>query len=182
MSSQGSGGYDWQVVYGTGNLSGASQTKTLYFHYYPYGPGNLSKTCTIMTNGANFLSVYIGGTQVYSNSSMNLQIASPFNTYLEVTGVNMTQSMEGSFTNFYTTLNDTVTVTNAPSGGIVQVTGTNSPIANATVGSNGVATLTLPASLMPQTGVINVYNSSGVLVAKTTTAVTLWGGDSYSVG
>ena len=182
MSSQGSGGHDWQVVYGTGNLSGASQTNTLYFHYYPYGSGPLSQTCTIMTNGANFLSVYIGGTQVYSNSSMNLQIASPFNTYLEVTGVNMTQSMNGSFTNFYTSLNDTVTVTNAPSGGIVQVTGTNTPIANATVGSNGVATLTLPASAMPQTGVINVYNSSGVLVATTTTAVTLWGGDSYSVG
>ena len=172
-------GHYWQVVYGTGNISQANNYQVLNFSY---NKPSLSQGCTIITNGANLLTVYIGSTMVYSNSSMNLAIPAPFNTYLEVEAINSTgESLQGIFSNFYASLNNTITLSGAPSGGIVKIAGSSIPL-NATVGSNGVATITLPAYQEPQSGTIQVYDSSGKLVASTASSVTLWGGDTYSMG
>ena len=181
VTSGGSGGYVWQVVYGTGNLSGASSTKVLY---YTYNSPSLSQACTIITNGANFLTVYLGTNMVYSNSSMNLQISTPFSAYLEVGAINTTsQMLQGEFSNFYATLNDSISVTNAPAGGTVKIVdSSNSTIASAPVGSNGVAKIPVTPYAEPLNAYIRVYDSTGKLVATTSSLRALWGGDTYSVG
>ncbi len=175
-----SNGYVWQVVYGTGNLSGASNTQLLN---YTFNRPSLTQACTIITNGVNLLKVYLGSTLFYSNSSMNLQIASPFSTYLEIGAVNSTGPMQGEFSDFYSSLNNTISVTNAPIGGTVSIVdSSNSTIATASVGSNGLAVIPVTPYQNPPNGYIRVYDSTGKLVASTSTAATLWGGDAYSVG
>ena len=175
-----SNGYIWQAVYGTGNLTGATNTQLLNSSI---NKPSLTQACTIITNGANLLRVYLGSTLFYSNSSMNLQIASPLSAYLEIGAVNSTAPMQSEFSDFYATLNNTISVTNAPSGGTVKlVDASNSTIASASVGSNGVATISVTPYQDPPSGYIRVYNSTGKLVASTSSVTTLWGGNTYSVG
>src|SRR5487761_1464602 len=175
-----SNGYVWQVVYGKGNLSGASNTQVLN---YTFNKPSLAEACTIITNGANLLTVYLGSTLFYSNSSMNLQITSPLSAYLEIGAVNSTAPMQSEFSDFYATLNNTISVTNAPSGGTVKlVDASNSTIASASVGSNGVATISVTPYQDPPRGFLRVYNSSGKRGASTASGTTLWGGNAYSVG
>src|SRR5487761_853909 len=175
-----SNGYTWQVVYGTGNLSGATKTQLLASSI---NKPSLTQACTIITNGANLLSVYLGSTLFYSSSSMTLGIVSPLSAYLEIGAVNSTAPMQSEFSDFYAILNNTISVTNAPSGGTVKlVDASNSTIASASVGSNGVATISVTPYQDPPSGYIRVYNSTGKLVASTSSVTTLWGGNTYSVG
>ena len=179
-ASVSSGGYVWQVVYGIGNLTGASSTHLLN---YTYDKPSLTQACTIITNGANLLTVYLGSTLFYSNSSMNLGITSPFSAYLEVGAVNSTKQMlQSQFSDFYASLNDTISVTNAPIGGTVSIVdSSNSTITTASVGSNGVAVIPVTPYQNPPNGYIRVYNSAGKLVASTASNATLWGGDAFTV-
>ena len=179
-----SNGYTWQVVYGTGNLSGATKTQLLASSI---NKPSLTQDCTIITNGANLLTVYLGSTLFYSNSSMNLGINlginSTLSAYLEIGAVNSTAPMQSEFSDFYAILNNTISVTNAPSGGTVKlVDASNSTIASASVGSNGVATIPVTPYQDPPSGYIRVYDSTGKLVASTSGVTTLWGGNTYSVG
>src|SRR5487761_1252766 len=175
-----SNGYVWQVVYGTGNLSGATNTQLLNSSI---NKPSLTQACTIITNGANLLTVYLGSTLFYSNSSMNLQITSPLSAYLEIGAVNSTGPMQSEFSAFYASSNNTINVTNAPAGGTVKIIdSSNSTIANASVGTNGVAKIPVTPYAEPLNAYIRVYDSTGKLVATTSSLRALWGGDTYSVG
>ena len=175
-----SNGYVWQVVYGKGNLSGASNTQVLN---YTFNKPSLAEACTIITNGANLLTVYLGSTLFYSNSSMNLQITSPLSAYLEIGAVNSTGPMQSEFSDFYASSNNTINVTNAPAGGTVKIIdSSNSTIASASVGTNGVAKIPVTPYAEPLNAYIRVYDSTGKLVATTSSLRALWGGDTYSVG
>src|SRR6185312_15666138 len=73
-------GLDWIVVSTTGNVNQATQFNVLYAD--PSSNQPLTRDCTIITNGNNYLKVYLDGTLVYNNSTMNLQMPGPFNAFL----------------------------------------------------------------------------------------------------
>ena len=172
-------GYYWQVVVGVGDALQASNFQVLYFQW---NNQSLTRDCTIITNGANLLTVYLGSTMVYSNSSMNLQMPAPFNVYLAVGTTSATRILHGVFRDYYATLGDTITVTKAPQGGTVKILdSSNNTITSVSVGANGEATIPMATYLAPQSGYIQVYYSTGKLMASTSSVTALWGGDTYSV-
>ena len=77
----GAWGEEWVVASVTGNANQGTQENTLWTDTSTNQP--LSRECTIITNGNNYLKVYLDGNLVYQNSTLNLQMAEPFNSYLE---------------------------------------------------------------------------------------------------
>lgn len=175
-----SSGYHWSVVYATGDSFQALSYTNLF---YQSGGANapLTRDCTIVTNGQNFLQVYLDGTLVYGSDTLNLQIPPPFNAYLEVETTYATSMLFGTYNDYYATTSDIVQVQNAPAGYTAElVDSNNNLLASATVGSDGVALLGVGQYHMPISGYVQIYDSSHNLVA-TTAQSSIWGGDAYQV-
>ena len=77
-----SSGYFWLVAQATGFVQGivALQVTILYQSqtYPPTDTTHLNQDCTIITNGSNYLKVYIGGNVVINRKDLNLKMARPF--------------------------------------------------------------------------------------------------------
>lgn len=174
------GGYYWSVVEATGNPNQATQYNTLWFEWMNGQP--LTRTCTIVTNGANMLSVYMDGSLVFSSTSMNLGYQSPFITFLEVQATDNTVMHFSTYTDYYSTSTGYVTVNGAPPGSTVEaVSASGTVLASGQAGTSGTATLGIAQYEMPLQATIEV-NALGVIVASTTGPVQLYGGDVYAVG
>src|SRR6267143_1162488 len=72
----GTAGYYWSVVQATGPSLGAVTTTNLWTSSTNSMP--LIQDCSIVTNGNNYLKVYLGGNAVYGSSSMMLNMPAPF--------------------------------------------------------------------------------------------------------
>jgi hypothetical protein len=172
-------GYFWAVVKATGNPYGATNYTSLWFQWMGGQP--LTRDCTIITNGANLLRVYLDGVQVFSSTSMNLGYQLPFTAFLEVQTTDNTTMRFSTYTNYYATTSPTVTVNNAPPDSTVQIVGaTGKVLATAQADTSGTATLDIGMYVMPLTANINVYEL-GVLVGSTSASVPIYGGDVYTV-
>jgi len=170
----------WQVVVGRGNVTLASNFNVLYFQSMTGEP--LTKTCTIITNGINLLTVYIGSARVYSNTTMNLNMPQPFNSYFLVDSTTTSQILFGSFSDYSATLGTNMTVNNAPAGGSVELVGAlGNVLYTAGIGSDGSASIQLPLNGTLTSGYVKVYSSIGNLVASDSQINTFWGGDVYSL-
>jgi hypothetical protein len=112
-------GYYWAVIQATGPALGAVTTTNLWTS--PMNTMPLTQDCTIITNGNNYLKVYLGGNVVYQSSSLMLNMPSPFNAFLEVQTNSASAMRFGSYLSYYATLSEDVTVTNAPPGGTVKI-------------------------------------------------------------
>jgi len=175
-----SSGYYWAVVLATGNATYATSYKNLWFQWMNNQP--LTRDCTIVTNGANMLKVYLDGQVVYSNSTMKLGYAYPFQVFIEVQSSYSGQMLFGVYNNYYATTNEKVTVTNAPAGGSVQIVdSTNKILASSPVASNGTATMLVGMYALPLNAYLKVYDPSNTLVASTASQIAIWGGDVYTV-
>ncbi len=173
-------GYYWTVVQATGPAVGAVTTTNLWTS--PTNTMPLTQDCTIITNGNNYLKVYLGGNVVYKSSTLTLNMPSPFNAYLEVQTNSASAIRFGSYLSYYSTIGENVTVTKAPAGGTVKIVDSlNNLVASAPVSSTGTATLTLGKFRLPLTANIQAYDSTNTLVASTTSPINIWGGDSYAV-
>ncbi len=173
------GGVHWEIVNATGNKNQVTQFHTLWqdtSNNQPY-----TRDCTIITNGKNSLEAYLDHKLVYSNNTLDLQMPSPFNAYLEVQSSIATKNLTGTYTDFYVTTNQYVKVTNAPVGGTVKITKplTNSVFVSSVVDSTGSASLNIGKYHMPVIGIIKIYDSKGSLVASSSGRLSIWGGDSY---
>ena len=173
--------YYWSVVLATGSQDGAEHFTTLWADQSSNQP--LTRDCTIITNGDNYLKVYLDGVSVYSNSTLELTMPAPFYGFVEVQTTTSSQMRFGAYADYYATLNNDIRVMNAPSSGIVKIidASTGNQIANGTVGWDGTARFDVGMYHMPiNNALINIYDSSGKdLIAYGTTK--LWGGDVYSV-
>src|SRR2546422_2583261 len=175
-------GYTWSVVYTSGNSQSAQQYFVVFSEVGgPTAP--LTRDCTIITNGSNQMKVYLDGRLVYSSSTLNLQMPSPFNSYLEVQSTYAGGMLHASYNDYYATVSDAVRVQNAPPGDTAQVVDSASKVlASATVGSGGVALLDVGQYHLPISGYVQVYDTAHNLVATTGgTAAAIWGGDVYQV-
>jgi hypothetical protein len=168
-------GHYWMVVSATGGSISASHFNVLYRQ--PGGP--LTQACTIVTNGQNMLRVYLGGQLVYSGNSLNLQMPSPFNAYLEVQTTDSNGMLYGSYSDYYATTSDSMKVLNIAQGDTVKLVGaSNNVLASGTPAQNGTVTMAIGDYHMPVSGSIEVVDSSNNLVMSSG-PTRIWGGDVY---
>jgi hypothetical protein len=170
----------WAIVSTTGSASQATQFNLLWVDPSPNQP--LTRDCTMVTNGNNFLKVYLDGVMVYSNKTLNLQMPGPFNTYLEPQSSYPGQLLNGTYKDYYATTDETIKVTNNPTlaATVELVSPTGTVLATAPVNS-GTATLTIGQYHFPLAAYIKVYDSRNIQIASTKSPVNIFGGDDYSV-
>ncbi|MDE1829115.1 MAG: fibronectin type III domain-containing protein [Thaumarchaeota archaeon] len=170
----------WQVVHTYGTPTQSVVFANLWTDPSPNQP--LTRDCTIITNGNNYLKVYIDGVMVYSNNLLVLGMPSPFNAYLEPESSYRGQLLNGTFTDFYITSNETIQIKNNPSNArtVSLMDQSGNVLANASV-SGGNAFLDVGKYDFPLATTINVYDSNNVLLASTPNPVEIYGGDVYSV-
>jgi len=172
-------GYFWAVVQTIGNPNQATQFNTLWFQWMNNQP--LTRDCTIITNGSNFLQVYLDGSLVYSSSSLNLGYQYPLTTFLEVESTDNTSMHFSTYTNYYATSSNLVTVTGALSGSTAElVDASGRVLASGQVDGSGTAHLDVGMYPMPINAKVEVF-LLGLMVASTPSTVQVYGGDVYSV-
>jgi hypothetical protein len=113
---------------------------------------------------------------------MTLNMPPPEQVYLEPQSSTASSMLTGTYNDYYTTSNEGVHVTNAPTGDTAEiVSGAGAVLASAPVGSNGTATMPVGGFSLPLSANIEVIDSGKNVVATTAALVTVWGGDVYNV-
>src|SRR6185312_2258838 len=109
-----SSGTVWAVISTNGTVNQATQFHVLWADTSANQP--LTRDCTIITNGNNYLKVYMDNTMVYTDSTLNLQMPKPFNVYLEPQSSYPGQLLNSTFLDYYVTTGENIKVTNLPAG------------------------------------------------------------------
>src|SRR2546427_409638 len=178
---------EWKTVWQQGNDKAVTFVQNVYDNASAGQP--TSRDCTLVTDGNSVLKSYIDGKQVFSSSSMNLNMPMPFQTYLEMqtnsvspsTGNNFT----GTFTDYYVTASDSIKVINAGAGSLVKVvdSASGNTLASSTADANGTVFVDVGKYNMPINATVIVYDSTGVnILASTSAPAGIYGGDVYNVG
>ena len=166
----------WAVISTTGNFNQATTETVLAMNSTANQP--LTRDCTIITNGNNYLKVYLDGTLAYSSNSLNLQMPEPFNAYLEPETSYAGQMLTGTFTDYYVTSSEALTAENLPSNAAsVSLVGSTGVVLNSTSVSGGQAKLEVGQYHFPIKSTLDAYDSNHNLVASSPEAV--HGGDVY---
>ena len=170
----------WAVASATGNPFGTTNFTALWFDQSANQP--LTRDCTIITNGNNYLKVYLDGVMVYTSNTLKLQMPAPFNAYLEPQSSYTGQLLNGTYTDYYAASGENIKVTNNPifAATVKLVDPTGKVLATAPVNS-GDATLNIGQYHMPLAAYVKVYDSNGIQIASTSSPVNIFGGDVYSV-
>ena len=170
----------WAIVNTYGNTNQATKFNILWMDNSPNQP--LTRDCTIITNGNNYLKVYLDGTMVYSSNTLKLQMPAPFNAYLEPETSYAGQILYGTFTDYYATASENIKVTNNPTNAAMAevVDSTGKILASASVNS-GTATINVGMYDFPLNANIQVYDSNKNLLASTSSPINIFGGDTYTI-
>jgi fibronectin type III domain protein len=178
VSVTSSSGTSWAVVSTTGDANQATQFNVLYVNSSANQP--LTRDCTIITNGENYLKVYLDHVMVYSNNTMNLQMPSPFNSYLEPETSYAGKLLKGTHQDYYVTSDENFKVTNNPpqAATVLLVDSKGNVLASSPV-TLGNATLDVGKYHFPISGNINVYDSNNSIMASSPASV--YGGDVFTV-
>lgn len=185
FSLTGAWGTQWSVVSVTGNANQATVEHPLWTDNSANQP--LTRDCTIITNGQNYLKVYLDGNLVYQNSTLNLQMPEPLNAYLEPQSSYSGQLLNGTYRDYYSATDENMKVTNNPVGAsyvdlvVPSSSGAGTVVATAPVDSSGTATIEVGQFDMPLGAYIKVYSALGTELASTSAPVNIFGGDQYSV-
>ena len=143
----------------------------------------LTRDCTIITNGQNYLKVYLDGVMAYSNSTLNLQMPPPFLTFLEVQSSYNGKPLYGTYKNYYAAADENVKVTTNLSNAVtVSIVDRSGKILATAPVSGGTATFDIGKYHLPLAANIVVYNSTNAPVVSTSRPVDIFGGDLYSAG
>ncbi|HEV2192904.1 MAG TPA: hypothetical protein VGR54_04705 [Nitrosopumilaceae archaeon] len=170
----------WSILHTYGTPFGSVVFDTLWTDPSQNQP--LTRECTIITNGQNYLKVYLDGVMVYSNKLLALGMPAPFNAFLEPQNSYRGQLINATFTDFYMTANETIQIIKNPSNAkTVTVTSSSGAILASAPVSNGNATVDVGKYHFPLAANIHVYDSSNTLIASTSSFVNIFGGNVYSV-
>src|SRR5579875_783710 len=176
----GAWGAQWVVASVTGNANQGTQENTLWTDTSTNQP--LSRECTIITNGSNYLKVYLDGNLVYQNSTLNLQMPPPFNAYLEPQSSYSGQLLNGTYAGYYSTAGENVQVNGLPPGAArVDLVDSQGNIIASSPASSGTATVGIGQFDFPLAASIVAYDSQGRAVAQSG-AMSIYGGDVYAAG
>jgi hypothetical protein len=176
-----SAGTLWELVWATGNSTGATSFKVLWSS----GTGQpLTEDCTIITNGSNYLKLYLDGKLVYSSSSLSLKIPGPFQIYLEPETSYAGQELYGTFLNYYLTSGEYLTVKGLPSAvsKVELINPSTGQVLASASRKDGLARIEMGSFIFPLSAEIKALSSSGRVISTTSGAVSLYGGDVYTAG
>ena len=175
-------GITWLVQYSKGNTEKANEFETLWrsnvSNNQPF-----SRECTIITNGDNYLKVYLDSNLVFASDKLELGLSAPFLVFLEVNTPSASQLWYGTFNDYYSTSSDHIKIINAPSYGLVKVTDAKSDkvLAKEIVAGNGVVDIDIGQYHFPLDAQIQIYDTKNNFVASTPAKVEMFGGDVYSM-
>jgi len=167
-------GYYWDVEQ-------SSDAGNTYQILYISQPSSMPQTqdCTIITNGSNYLKVYIGSNLVFSSTSMNLGMSGPFIAFVQ-DDTSSSSMRYGIYSNYYVTTDENIQVTGNPSNAatvsLVDSSGTTLTSSSVTAGS---ATLDVGKYDFPLAATIYVKDSSGNII--TSSPENIYGGDAFQV-
>lgn len=168
----------WTLVHGYGDAVEASHFDTLWVDTSANQP--LTRDCTVITNGANYLKLYMDNVLVYSSNTLSLNMPAPFDYYLQTMNSYYNQMRYGVFKDYYATTDENIKITNNPSNAatVSLVDASGKSLASSSV-TAGTATLDVGKYHFPISGTINVYDGSNNLIASSTESI--YGGDAFSV-
>ncbi len=177
-------GTTWGVVHGYGTQLQDVVIDPLWVDTASNQP--LTEDCTLATNGQNYIAVYLDHQEVYSSNTTNLGMPGPYNFFVEEESEYAGQILYGGYQDFYATLNNTVSVTDIPSGAttVALVNQTGQVYATAPV-SGGSSLLNVGEYTFPLTGYVQVYDSPSMSASSEVASTPLeqvYGGDVYTFG
>lgn len=169
----------WTVVHGYGDSSEAYNFDTLWLDTSQNQP--LTRDCTVITNGDNYLRVYVDNVQVYSSNTLALNMPQPFNYYLQTMNSYYNQMRYGTFQDYYVTTDEYIKVINNPSNAatVKMVDSLGNTLASGSI-LDGSATLDVGKYNFPLESTITVYDSNNSIIASSPALV--YGGDVFSLG
>jgi Fibronectin type III domain len=170
----------WAIVNTVGNANQATKFTVLWLDNSPNQ--SLTRDCTIITNGNNYLKVYLDGVMVYSSNNLNLQMPAPFNAYLEPETSYAGKLLYGIYSDYYATSDENIQITNNPPNAAMAsiVDSAGNVLASGPV-SGGTAKIDVGKYHFPITAYIKVYDSSNTEIASTQNTLSIIGGDVFAV-
>lgn len=168
----------WAIINTYGTTNQATKFDVLWMDNTPNQP--LTRDCSIITNGSNYLKVYLDGNMVYSNSNLNLQMPAPFNTYLEPETSYSGQILSGTFQDYYVTSDEHIKIVNNPDNAArADIVDASGNVLSTSQVSSGNAILDVGKYHFPLNANINIYDSNNNLIV--TGPANIYGGNVYSV-
>lgn len=168
----------WAIINTYGTTNQATKFDVLWMDNTPNQP--LTRDCSIITNGSNYLKVYLDGNMVYSNSNLNLQMPAPFNTYLEPETSYSGQILSGTFQDYYVTSDEHIKIVNNPDNAArADIVDASGNVLSTSQVSSGNAILDVGKYHFPLNANINIYDSNNNLIV--TSPANIYGGNIYSV-
>lgn len=168
----------WAIINTYGTTNQATKFNVLWMDNTPNQ--SLTRDCSIITNGQNYLKVYLDGTMVYTNNNLNLQMPAPFNTYLEPETSYSGQFLSGTFQDYYVTSGETTKIINNPGNAArVDITDASGNVLSTGQVSSGTAVLDVGKYHFPLNANIKVFDSSNNVIASS--SANIYGGSIYSV-
>lgn len=182
VSITGTSGTTWHVIRTFGNFTQATQFEVLWSDLSTNQP--LTRDCTIITNGNNYLKVYLGGVKVYENHSIDLQMPSPFLYFIEPQNSHSGSMLYGAYRDYYATKGEALTVSNLPSSAseVQLVDNTNATIGVALVNATSrSANIDIGKFHFPILANIRVVNANGTEIISSNGLQEIYGGDVYGI-
>jgi len=174
-----SAGTRWEVLHGTGNPVEATNFDYLWIDNATGQPRSVD--CTIVTNGNNYLAVYLDGVLVYQSGGLVLGVQKPVEAYLGVESSYSPQQFSGTWTDFYSSLSNSLEAINLPTGAAnVSIVSQNGTVVASAPVVNGTGAIDIAQFNLPISGYVKAYDSSGKEIASTNGSVLLMGGDIFS--
>ena len=142
---------------------------------------SLTRECSIITNGNNFLRVYLDNVEVFVNYDLDLQMTGPFLSFLETQSSYPVEKLYGIFNDSYITLGATIQVVNLPDYITkVALTDTSNNILAEGAIIDGTGIIDIADLHYPISGNIKAFQVNREIIS-TSSPVTVYGGDIYSV-
>jgi hypothetical protein len=172
-------GTSWHVVRTFGNTEQATQFEVLWSD--PTANQPLTRDCTLITNGNDYLKVYLDGVKIYQNNTIDLQMPGPFLYFLEPQNSH-SEMLYGIYHDYYAARGEAIQVTGLPAAASrVDVISVSGGVLATAPASNGVAALDVGMYHFPIPANIKVYDSNNSVITSTQSTVEVFGGDVYTV-
>lgn len=170
----------WALVHTYGSPYGSLVFDSLWVDDSANQP--LTRDCTIITNGHNYLKLYMDNTLVYSSNTLALGMPAPFNAFLEPQTSYDGAQLFGTYNDFYSALGENVKIMNNPSNAATaQIVDSSGNLLASSPVILGNATIDIGRYHLPENANIQVLDSNNATLASSPVIETIYGGDVYSV-
>lgn len=171
-------GTSWHIIRTFGDFDQMTDFEVLWSDLTPNQP--LTRDCTIITNGINYLKIYMDGTKVYENNNIDLQMPGPFLYFLEPQNSH-SQMLYGIYNDYYSAKDETIKVINNTPDIVsrVEIVDSSGNILASAPVTNGVSTLDVGMYNFPLDASIIVYDTSDMEMVAS--SVSIFGGDEYAI-